>query len=66
MSDRQDLLDKIKDMNEASIEIRWRHEKAMKELIGEFLEDLNSIPSFQHEVQMFILNLKRKWEERRK
>jgi hypothetical protein len=47
---------------------KWYKEGAKNErkaLIGEFLQDLRVIPTFEHDVQMFLLGLKKKWEKRK-
>jgi hypothetical protein len=36
-----------------------------QKVIDEFLDDLKSIPTFDHDVQMFIVSLKEKWEKRK-
>ncbi len=43
MVDKQELLDRIEDMNEAGDEIRWRHKKEIEDLIQDIFDDLKSL-----------------------
>ncbi len=69
MTDKQDLIDQIEDMDDASEEIAWRHKKKIEDLIQDILDGLkkaynqNSMALCRTAVRKLIEKYERKQNE---